>query len=190
VEALSTSTIRQRIQEAGDPVGYAAGADGKQAQFFDRSRSGISPGSSSQNRYFNLGSVMTSSWDETADLIASMGLRRPTRRGAVEPSLEVLREAADAVDPFATEVVAETIRRKRDPRITRYVQKRAGGVSEFSGEAFPWGLKCHHVDAIGEHGPDTRFNVIALTPNEHARADADPEFNALVRARLEEVEPS
>ena len=107
----------------------------------------------------------------------------------VEPSLEVLRAAADAVDPFATEVVPETLRRKRDERVRRYVLKRAGGRSEYSGEEYPWGLRCHHVDAIGQDGPDTRFNVIALTPNEHGRADVDPDFNALVREKLEEVEP-
>lgn len=112
----------------------------------------------------------------------------PTALPAAEPSPADLRASALKVNPVAYEVVPERRQRRRDERVKAAVLARAEGRSEWSGEEFSY-LTVHHVDAVADGGEDSIFNAIALTPNEHAIADREPEFNALLRAKLVEIEP-
>lgn len=64
----------------------------------------------------------------------------------------------------------------RDKRIRKNALGRAQGNCEFCGvEGFLMDdgtryLECHHIQALGDEGPDTVENVIALCPNDHRRA--------------------
>lgn len=72
--------------------------------------------------------------------------------------------------------IGQTTRFPRDPRVRANAIARAKGRCELCGHQgflMPNGeryLEAHHVLALGEEGPDTEDNVIALCANDHREA--------------------
>jgi hypothetical protein len=187
VEALISTTLREKIEEAVDPVAYIASRDGKPfVRFLDKGVVGPRPGSSSGARYGAIGQVEVPTWEDGADLAEKTTGRRPTRRAQpVEPSLEVLREAAKRSEnsrgrkPKKVRREVETFDRSGPNKA--YVVARAQGVCE-CGCGVPWPrLQGAHIHALKDGGDDVIENMLALRPDCHDRTDNEPEFNAEMR---------
>jgi 5-methylcytosine-specific restriction protein A len=64
----------------------------------------------------------------------------------------------------------------RNPEVRKTVLRRAAGVFEICGlEGFKMDngeifLETHHVHPLAENGPDIKWNVVAICPNDHRRA--------------------
>jgi len=85
------------------------------------------------------------------------------------------QEAAHVPKDDAQRRLRNIYRRAYD--VSAYVLARAGGVCEGGGEPAPFiradgrpYLEAHHIDKVGDGGPDAPDRVIALCPNCHRRA--------------------
>lgn len=81
----------------------------------------------------------------------------------------------------------------RDPSVRRAALARSGGRCELCGadgflmDSGARYLETHHILPLGEGGPDSLVNVIALCPNDHRRAHFEigrTELRDLLRARI------
>lgn len=80
----------------------------------------------------------------------------------------------------SAEVAAWALRRAKG--VCALCQQRAPFISQY-GQPY---LEVHHVQPLGEGGPDTVENVVALCPNCHRRAHFSKETSA-IRAKLADV---
>lgn len=109
-------------------------------------------------------------------------------RGQVTPQRSALNDIFDAVPEgaeFPERRNAYGTEFRRDPMVGDYVLRRAKGQCEYCGKdgfLMPNGqkyLEAHHLVALGNNGPDTAGNVIALCPEHHRESHFGVEAEAL-----------
>jgi hypothetical protein len=102
----------------------------------------------------------------------------------VEPIRSTTDDALDDLLPDAATLGNQAPERRtsigayfaRDSRVREGALRRANGTCEYCGAAgfkIQDGrryLECHHIQSLGNEGPDTPENVIALCANDHRRA--------------------
>lgn len=126
----------------------------------------------------------------------SAALQQTVRKYATEDLLAAQWWLEDAIEDFSPDasIVGSATPERRTGQVTRYVRdravrdralQRANGCCEYCGQqGFLMAdgsryLETHHIQALGEEGPDTEANVIALCANHHRAAHFSGEKDLL-----------
>jgi 5-methylcytosine-specific restriction protein A len=98
------------------------------------------------------------------------------QRKAKKLSDEEVRSKAIKASGRAGERRVQSVQFERDPYVSEYVKRVAGGTCDLCGEPAPFRdkkqepyLECHHVVWLSKGGDDAIENTVALCPNCHRR---------------------
>ena len=116
---------------------------------------------------------------------------------ASSKSLEKLKKEAEKKGNQPVETVVHTKTFLRNPIISAYVKKRAGGKCQLCGAMAPFNdqngdpyLECHHIEWLSKGGMDSVDNCVALCPNCHRRMHVlnDPNDISLLKESLQKLQ--